>query len=126
VRHFRRCLETEGLKRAEQQDKNREVTYRWDDDGSLLLSARLPAEVGALVLKALEGAMQDNPARFDMVEHYAQPLLHGMGCTWTTDWASRYCFNKRVEKSALRTEPSCVATRSDRSFLRLRQCTVSR
>ena len=33
---------------------NREVRYCWDDDGSLVLKARLPAEVGALVLKALE------------------------------------------------------------------------
>ena len=72
VRHFRRCLDTEDLTRAEQQHKNREVTYRWDDDGSLLLSARLPADVGALVLKALDGAMMDNPARFDMVDHYAK------------------------------------------------------
>jgi Domain of unknown function (DUF222)/HNH endonuclease len=72
VQHFRPMPETEELTRAEQQDKNREVTYRWDDDGSLLLSARLPAEIGALVLKALEGAMKDNPARFDMVEHYAK------------------------------------------------------
>ena len=72
VRHFRRCLDAEELSRAEQQTANREVKYRWDDDGSLLLNARLPAEVGAAVLKALEIAMQDNPARFNMLEHYSR------------------------------------------------------
>jgi hypothetical protein len=42
VRHFRRCLETEELTRAELQEKNRQVTYRWDDDGSLLSARAFP------------------------------------------------------------------------------------
>jgi hypothetical protein len=40
---------------AEAQDayENRYLTYYWDEDGSLCLRARLPAEEGALVLEAL-------------------------------------------------------------------------
>jgi Domain of unknown function (DUF222)/HNH endonuclease len=70
VRHFRRCLEAEELSREAQQQKNRSVHYHWDDDGSLVLKARLPAETGALVLKALEAALQESPGRFDPIESY--------------------------------------------------------
>jgi hypothetical protein len=46
---------------------NREVRYHWDDDGSLVLKARLPADVGKLVLKALEAAVPEtcSPTRPD-------------------------------------------------------------
>src|SRR5206468_7763380 len=36
----------------------RSVSHFWDEDGSLCLYARLPAEAGALVLEALESAHQ--------------------------------------------------------------------
>jgi Domain of unknown function (DUF222)/HNH endonuclease len=70
VRHFRRCLEAEELSREAQQQKNRSVHYHWDDDGSLVLKARLPAETGALVLKALDAALQETPGKFDPIEAY--------------------------------------------------------
>jgi Domain of unknown function (DUF222) len=70
VRHFRRCLEAEELSREAQQQKNRSVQYHWDDDGSLVVKARLPAETGALVLKALEAALQENPGKFDPIESF--------------------------------------------------------
>jgi hypothetical protein len=59
VRHFRRCLETQERSREEHQYLNRSVSYNWDDDGSLILRARLPAAAGALVLKALDVAAED-------------------------------------------------------------------
>ena len=43
------------------QYNNREVTHYYDDDGCLVIKARLPAEQGALIVKALEMAMD---ARF--------------------------------------------------------------
>ena len=33
------------------------MTYAYDEDGSLVLKARLPALAGALVLKALDAAL---------------------------------------------------------------------
>ena len=39
------------------QHEHREVTFAYDEDGALVIRARLPAEQGALVLKALEMAM---------------------------------------------------------------------
>lgn len=65
VRHFRHALDAEELGREARQQKNRSVTWKYDDDGSLILKARLPAEIGAMVLKALDAAMEQMPAQAD-------------------------------------------------------------
>jgi hypothetical protein len=61
VRCYRRAQDAAELSREASQQKNRSCTYRWDDDGSLVLKARLPAEVGALVVKALDAALAEVP-----------------------------------------------------------------
>jgi hypothetical protein len=61
VRAFRRCQEAEELSREQRQQQNRRVSFRWDDDGSLVLDCRLPAEVGARVMKALDVAVDELP-----------------------------------------------------------------
>ncbi len=58
VRHFRRAKEAEELSREVEQQANRFFSYSFEDDGSLILKGRLPAETGALVLKALQAAME--------------------------------------------------------------------
>jgi hypothetical protein len=62
VRAYRRCKEAEELSREERQQEKRGVSIRYDDDGSLILQCSLPAETGALVLKALELAVEKLPA----------------------------------------------------------------
>ncbi len=65
VRHFRRAKEAEELSRETEQQINRCLSYSFDDDGSLILKGRLPAETGAMVLKALQAAMEsldDSPS----------------------------------------------------------------
>ena len=54
VRAYRRCKEAEELSREARQQQNRSVHYRYDDDGSLILNCRLPAEAGARLMKALD------------------------------------------------------------------------
>jgi hypothetical protein len=61
VRKYRRVLQVGELSREERQQANRAVRISYDDDGSVILKARLPAEVGAQVVKALEVAMDDLP-----------------------------------------------------------------
>jgi hypothetical protein len=61
VRQFRRAKEAEELSREALQQANRFVSYHFDDDGSLVLKARLPAETGAVVLKALNVALEEVP-----------------------------------------------------------------
>lgn len=45
---------------AQQAFERRRLTYLWDDDGSLLLEARLPPEEGALVLAALKAVEEQS------------------------------------------------------------------
>ena len=61
VRAYRRCREAEELSRETRQKESRSVSLRYDDDGSLVLSCRLPAEAGAVVLKALDLALEKLP-----------------------------------------------------------------
>jgi len=61
VRQYRRAQEVEELSREERQQVGRSVTFFFDDDGSLVLKARLPAEAGMLVLKALDAAESELP-----------------------------------------------------------------
>ena len=61
VRGFRRCQDAEELSREAQQQQTRCVSIRHDDDGSLILNCRLPAEAGAKILKALELAVAELP-----------------------------------------------------------------
>ena len=61
VRAYRRCQEAEELSREARQQQNRCVSFRYDDDGSLVLNCRLPAEVGARIMKALDVAAQELP-----------------------------------------------------------------
>jgi hypothetical protein len=63
VRLFRRAMQAQELSREASQQENRSVSYHWDEEGSLVLKARLPAVGGALVLKALDAALAQVPER---------------------------------------------------------------
>lgn len=61
VRQFRRVQEVEEQSREARQHAQRRLTYFHDDDGSLVVKLHLPAEGGALLLKALEAALAELP-----------------------------------------------------------------
>jgi Domain of unknown function (DUF222)/HNH endonuclease len=61
VRAYRRCQEAEELSREQRQQQNRRVCFRYDDDGSLILDCRLPAEAGARIMKAIDIALGELP-----------------------------------------------------------------
>jgi len=63
VQGYRRAKEAAELSREAEQQATRQLSYFYDTDGSLVLKARLPAEIGALVLKALEAAVKDTVVR---------------------------------------------------------------
>jgi hypothetical protein len=48
---------------AEEQYRDRELSHYYDHDGRLVIKARLPAEQGALIVKALEMAMEKTICR---------------------------------------------------------------
>ncbi len=58
VRCFRRAQQAEELSREARQQAERRVRYSYDPDGSLIVKASLPAEVGALFIKALDAAVE--------------------------------------------------------------------
>jgi hypothetical protein len=62
VQCFRRAQEAEELSREARQHAGRSLQYHFDDDGSLVVKARLPAEAGALLIKALEAGVDANSA----------------------------------------------------------------
>jgi hypothetical protein len=61
VRGYRRAQEAEELSREAQQHAKRSVTYGYDEDGSLILRARLPAVAGAMLIQALDAALESLP-----------------------------------------------------------------
>jgi hypothetical protein len=56
VRHFRNARQDDALSREASQQASRELTYWFDEDGSVVFKARLPAVAGALLLNALRAA----------------------------------------------------------------------
>lgn len=61
VRGYKRAKDAEELSREAQQQASRYFSYRYDDDGSLVFHGRVPAEAGALLLKALQSAVDELP-----------------------------------------------------------------
>jgi len=68
VRAYRGVERRAERERAAQQYEARELNYYYDDDGSLVIRARLPAEEGAVVLQALNAAMDARHAEQKEVE----------------------------------------------------------
>jgi hypothetical protein len=59
VRYYRHAKESVELSREERQEKNRMLQYFYDHDGSLVIKARLPAQVGEVFKKAIDMAVGD-------------------------------------------------------------------
>jgi Domain of unknown function (DUF222) len=75
VRGYRGVVSTQ-VEQANRTHAERYVNWEWDEDGSLLLRARLPAEDGALVVKALEAGrdqLQEREAMEDGEGGSAEP-----------------------------------------------------
>jgi hypothetical protein len=92
VRCYRRAQESEELSREAQQQTTRKVSYFYDEDGSLVLKARLPAEIGALVIKALDAAVNDSTVSDVSAETGAKQTACGMVVTVSEErpsWGAR-------------------------------------
>jgi len=60
VSKYRTAKRLQDVEIANEQYNKREVTYFYDHDGSLVIKGRLPPEQGALIVKALEMAMDES------------------------------------------------------------------
>ncbi len=73
VRKFRHAKRLQDVDRARARHESRHLSWFFDADGCLVLKGRLPPEQGALIVKALEMAMEadfaeQNPAKDDSAE----------------------------------------------------------
>jgi hypothetical protein len=57
VSKYSRCKRLQDLDNANKQHANRDLHCTFDDDGTVIIKGRLPAAQGALIMKALELAM---------------------------------------------------------------------
>jgi Domain of unknown function (DUF222)/HNH endonuclease len=92
VRHYRRAQEAEELSREARQQATRKLTYFHDVDGSLVLKGRLPAELGALLIKALDAAVNDPAVRDVSAETPAERPAWGLivqGSDERPSWGAR-------------------------------------
>lgn len=60
VTQYRRAKKLKDVEFANELHAKREVTYYYDHDGCLVMKARIPADQGELIVKALEMAMEDS------------------------------------------------------------------
>ena len=75
VRLYRRAQEAEALSQEARQQETRCVHYYYDEDGSLVLKARLPAVSGAILVKAMEAAIEEVPSREVMGHDAAEEVV---------------------------------------------------
>ncbi len=61
VRGYRRALDAQELTREAVQQRDQSLWWHTEADGSLVVRARLPAEVGALFVRALQAAQDTFP-----------------------------------------------------------------
>ncbi len=73
VRAYRRSQQAEELSREASQRRDRFLGYRYGEDGSLVLHAQLPAEIGALLVQAIEAAVAQRPAQSDVPAGTSEP-----------------------------------------------------
>lgn len=74
VRSYRRVKESQELTREQHQFAGRELTWFHDDDGSLVIRARLTAEAGAVFLTALGAAEDSFPPKNVSAETSLDPV----------------------------------------------------
>jgi len=74
VSKYRTAKRTQDAGLADEQHKQRELSHYYDHDGCLLIKGRFPAEQGALIVKALEMAMDRDFADTDGCRGEPEPI----------------------------------------------------
>ena len=72
VSRYRRCKRLQDQRNSVKQHALRELCYFYDEQGSFNLRGRFPAEQGALILKALEFAMERADAEVQAERQHAE------------------------------------------------------
>jgi len=94
VSKYRAAKRLQDAEIANEQYNNREVTHYYDHDGCLVIKVRLPAEQGALIVKALEMAMDTKFAETDKDADDERPPIGARRADALADIAETYMNNK--------------------------------
>ena len=73
VSRYRTARRLRDAEVADEQYRARELSHYYDHDGCLVIKARLPAEQGALIVKALEMAMDKDFRETDVTAETSEP-----------------------------------------------------
>jgi hypothetical protein len=76
VRGYRRALDAEELSREAIQQRDQCLWYHTEPDGSLVIRGRVPAEVGALFVRALQAAEESLPTPKNVSAETSSDDLH--------------------------------------------------
>ena len=74
VSKYRTAKRAQDAPVANEQHRDRELSHYYDHDGCLIIKARLPAEQGALIVKALEMAMDKDFRESDVTAGTPEPI----------------------------------------------------
>ena len=105
VRAYRRVGRLEERERDMAQHASRELTYYYDDDGSLVIRARLPADEGAVVLQALNAAMDAQESDAESEDVTAVMLIRGNVRTRGRGRTTECNFGANLYRPAGKVEP---------------------
>ena len=86
VHTYRRIDRMHEAARANRHRSQRALQWRYDDDGSMLITVRLPAEQGALVLKAITAAADFARAERDGADRESMSAQDVSAETCTSLW----------------------------------------
>ncbi len=112
VRQYRRVEQLEAAQLADDQHRQRYLHYHYDDDGSLVIEAKLPPEVGALLLQALEAAAEVLYQEDREAELAPAPVLHN-GASAESSGSPTLHNGASAETSAEKDETTAGARRAD-------------
>jgi hypothetical protein len=150
VAQVRKAKRLEEAELSDEQYRQRELTHYYDHDGCLVIRARMPAEQGALVVRALEMAMdsaanESPPAdvtaetsaaesevrptaarRADALAEVAECYLNGNGTPGSTADRYQVVLHVTAETSCVEDGPAVTAETSrriacDSSVVRIRE-----
>jgi Domain of unknown function (DUF222)/HNH endonuclease len=76
VRGYRRALDAEELSREAVQQRDQSLWFHAEPDGSMVIRGRLPAEVGALFVQALQAAQDSLPIPENVSAETSSDELH--------------------------------------------------
>ena len=96
VRLYRQAERAQETEHADGQHKDRELTYWYEDDGTLVLHGRFPPETGARILSALDAAMEghateQSPPRSGAARARPRTSQVGRQMEWNRRSRHRHC-----------------------------------